>query len=74
MAKDCNMIIILFVILKKIQKSHKMKVIRRKNSNFVPETKRAKKGFSMIGYTKMDLGIAKYHFEIGAGEVNFDWV
>ena len=35
---------------------------------------RAKKGFSMIGYAKMDLGIAKYHFEIGAGEVNFDWV
>ncbi len=35
---------------------------------------RAKKGFPMIGYTKMDLGIAKYHFEIGAGEVNFDWV
>jgi Nitroreductase family. len=35
---------------------------------------RAKKGFSMIGYTQMDLGIAKYHFEIGAGEVNFDWV
>ena len=35
---------------------------------------RAKKGFSMIGYTKMDLGIAKYHFEIGAGDVDFDWV
>ena len=35
---------------------------------------RAKKGFSMIGYTQMDLGIAKYHFEIGAGEVNFEWV
>lgn len=35
---------------------------------------RAKKGFSMIGYTKMDLGIAKYHFENGAGEVNFEWV
>ena len=35
---------------------------------------RAKKGFSMIGYTKMDLGIAKYHFEIGAGEVKFEWV
>ena len=28
----------------------------------------------LIGYTKMDLGIARYHFEIGAGEVNFDWV
>ena len=35
---------------------------------------RAKKGISMIGYTKMDLGIAKYHFEIGSGKVNFDWV
>ena len=35
---------------------------------------RAKKGFSMIGYTQMDLGIAKYHFEIGAGKVNFEWI
>jgi nitroreductase len=35
---------------------------------------RAKKGFSMIGYTQMDLGIAKYHFEIGAGTDNFEWV
>ena len=34
----------------------------------------AKKGFSMIGYTQMDLGIAKYHFEIGAGKVNFEWL
>ena len=35
---------------------------------------RAKKGFSLIGYTQIDLGIAKYHFEIGAGQDNFDWV
>ncbi len=35
---------------------------------------RAKKGFSLIGYTHMDLGIAKYHFEIGAGKENFQWV
>ena len=35
---------------------------------------RAKKGFSMIGYTQMDLGIAKYHFEIGAGKEHFEWV
>ena len=35
---------------------------------------RAKKGFSMIGYTQMDLGIAKYHFEVGAGKENFEWV
>ena len=34
----------------------------------------AKKGFSMIGYTQMDLGIVKYHFEIGAGKENFEWV
>ena len=35
---------------------------------------RAKKGFSLIGYSQMDLGIAKYHFEIGAGKDNFEWV
>lgn len=34
---------------------------------------RAKKGFSLIGYTHVDLGIAKYHFEIGAGKDNFRW-
>jgi nitroreductase len=35
---------------------------------------KAKRGFSIIGYTKIDLGIAKYHFEVGAGKVNFEWV
>ncbi|MCM1079297.1 MAG: nitroreductase [Bacteroidales bacterium] len=35
---------------------------------------KASKGFSFFGYTKMDLGIAKYHFEIGAGKKNFEWV
>ena len=34
----------------------------------------AKRGFSMIGYTQMDLGITKYHFELGAGKANFVWV
>ncbi len=34
---------------------------------------RAKRGFSLIGYTKMDLGIAKYHFETVAGKEQFDW-
>ena len=34
---------------------------------------RARKGFSLIGYTQMDLGIAKCHFEIGAGRENFEW-
>ena len=33
----------------------------------------AKPVFSMIGYSKMDLGIVKYHFELGAGKENFEW-
>lgn len=32
-----------------------------------------KRKFSMFGYTEMDLGIAKYHFEIGAGKENFEY-
>ena len=32
-------------------------------------TAKAKKGF----YSKMDLGIVKLHFEIGAGTHNFVW-
>lgn len=34
---------------------------------------RARKKFSIVGYTDIDLGIAKYHFEIGAGKENFVW-
>ena len=34
---------------------------------------RAKRGLSLIGYTHIDLGIAKYHFEVGAGKDKFDW-
>ena len=30
--------------------------------------------FSLAGYTKVDLGIVKYHFEVGAGKEHFDWV
>ena len=33
----------------------------------------AKPLFSMVGYSKMDLGIVKYHFEIGAGKEHFEW-
>ena len=29
--------------------------------------------FSMAGYTNIDLGIVKYHFEVGAGKDNFEW-
>ena len=34
----------------------------------------AKTSFSMAGYTNIDLGIVKYHFELGAGKDNYDWV
>ena len=30
--------------------------------------------FSMVGYSKIDLGIVKYHFEVGAGKENFEWM
>ena len=33
----------------------------------------AKRHFSLVGYTQMDLGIAKCHFEIAAGTENFQW-
>ncbi len=33
----------------------------------------AKKSFSIFGYTSLDLGIAKYHFEVAAGTDNFSW-
>ena len=33
----------------------------------------AKSRFSWVGYTQIDLGIAKCHFEIGAGKENFRW-
>ena len=37
----------------------------------------AKKAFSLtngMGYAPVDLGIAKCHFEIGAGKENFEWI
>ena len=33
----------------------------------------AKRGISLVGYTRMDLGIVKYHFEVAAGKENFVW-
>lgn len=33
----------------------------------------AKRAFSLIGFTLLDLGIAKCHFEIGTGKDNFEW-
>ncbi|MDE6648358.1 MAG: nitroreductase [Muribaculaceae bacterium] len=42
---------------------------------YIPEDKvRPTKGTSFAGYTKIDLGIAMYNFEIGAGIGNFRWL
>ena len=38
-----------------------------------PVRVQAKRNFSLIGFTQMDLGIAKCHFEIGAGIEHFEW-
>lgn len=35
---------------------------------------RATTGFSPFGYTKMDLGIVKCHFEIGAENADLEWI
>ncbi|MDE6479476.1 MAG: nitroreductase [Muribaculaceae bacterium] len=42
---------------------------------YIPEDKvKPIKGSSLAGYTKIDLGIAMYNFEIGAGRDNFNWI
>ena len=43
-----------------------------KDNSTLPKVS-AKALFSMVGYSKMDLGIVKCHFEIGAGKDNFVW-
>ncbi len=42
---------------------------------YVPDDKvKPEKGSSLVGYTMIDLGIAMYNFEIGAGRNNFHWI
>lgn len=43
-----------------------------KKGEDLPEV-RIRKGSSIVGYTQIDMGIAKLHFEIGAGKENFNW-
>lgn len=39
-----------------------------------PDKVRPQKGRSLVGYTAIDLGIAMYNFEVGAGKDNFQWI
>ena len=42
--------------------------------NLVNEhTVAAQTRFSLVGWAKLDLGIVKYNFEVGAGKENFNW-
>lgn len=42
------------------------------NADGLPRVK-AQRTFSLMGYTRMDLGIVRLHFEIGAGDNKFVW-
>lgn len=35
---------------------------------------KVKKAYSIVGYTQLDLGIVKLHFEIGTDFENFKWI
>lgn len=59
-----------FKVCVRNQQKFSFEYVGMKNNRHIVK---ASKGFSLIGYTKMDLGIAKLHFEIGAGKENFDW-
>lgn len=44
-----------------------------KESGTLPRVSIRTKGISLAGYTQLDKGIARLHFEIGAGKENFVW-
>ncbi len=39
-----------------------------------PDGVKPSRSKSLVGYTKIDLGIAMYNFEVGAGRDNFHWI
>lgn len=55
------------------QQKFSFEYIPPKHPGAKPEVKPVK-GNSLVGYTKMDLGIAMFNFEVAAGKENFDWV
>ena len=52
------------------QQKFSFEYVGKKNNRHIVK---ANKGFSLIGYTRIDLGIAKFHFEIVVGNEIFDW-
>ncbi|MCR5575771.1 MAG: nitroreductase [Oscillospiraceae bacterium] len=47
--------------------------INQQKFSFTQNGRRVKARTKLTFYGRMDLGIAKYHFELGAGKENFDW-
>lgn len=47
--------------------------VNQQKFRFIQEGNQVRAKAGMGFYTKIDLGIAKYHFEIGAGRQNFEW-
>lgn len=52
------------------QMKYYFEYLGRKEGKYIVK---ASKGHSLIGYTRLDLGIGKLHFEIGAGKERFEW-
>lgn len=47
--------------------------VNQQKFSFTLDGRRVKARTKLTFYGRMDLGIAKYHFELGAGRENFDW-
>lgn len=48
--------------------------VRKYTDKPIETAKVEAKTFSVAGYANIDLGIVKYHFEVGAGKDSFEWV
>ncbi len=54
------------------QQKYYFRLTGRKTTDGKPIVEAMRK-FSLVGFTEIDLGIAKLHFEIAAGKDNFEW-
>ncbi len=47
--------------------------VNQQKFSFTQKGREVRARTKLTFYGRMDLGIAKYHFELGAGKENFDW-
>ncbi len=48
--------------------------VNQQRFSFTRKDRQVRARTKLTFYGRMDLGIAKYHFELAAGKENFDWV